>query len=133
VARRQKSPIKTTVELAKTITAAVGDPRRGGPGRIHPATRTFMALRMAVNGELEALDRLLESLPGLLTPGGRAAMISFHSLEDRRVKQAMARFRREGIVELLTPRPVVAGEAERSRNPRSRSAKLRVMKRIGYF
>ena len=96
-------------------------------GRLHPATRTFQALRIAVNDELGALDRLLQQAPDWLVPGGLLAIISFHSLEDRRVKQAFASDPR---LERLTRRPVVATEAEQEANPRSRSAKLRVARRL---
>ena len=96
--------------------------------RIDPATRTFMALRIAVNAELKALDRLLADLPHLIRPGGKAAVISFHSLEDRRVKHAFAALRREGRTDVLTPKPIVADYRERRKNPRSRSAKLRAVR-----
>jgi 16S rRNA (cytosine1402-N4)-methyltransferase len=110
--------------------------RPGGPGgsggrgkRIDPATRTFMALRIAVNDELGALDGLLTGLPGLLKPGGRAAIISFHSLEDRRVKRAFAGLGRDAGFTVLTRKPVTAGDDEAQENPRSRSAKLRGIQR----
>lgn len=121
----------STVALAEVIARAMPGPR----GRIHPATRSFQGLRIAVNRELDELDALLDALPGLLKPGGRAAVISFHSLEDRRVK---LRFR-EGasatelgppVYRLLTKRPVVASPEEIARNPRSRSAKLRAVERL---
>ena len=103
-------------------------PRRG---RIHPATKTFQALRIAVNGELDALDTVLPAAAGLLEPGGRLAVISFHSLEDRRVKQ----FFRAGGAEAapltaLTRRPLTPSEREVAANPRARSAKLRVAERL---
>ena len=101
-------------------------PRGRGRG-IDPATRTFQALRIAVNDELGALDRLLTALPSCVKPGGRAAIISFHSLEDRRVKQA---FRDKQVWEALTPKPVQAGREEVRQNPRARSAKLRVASRL---
>lgn len=98
-------------------------------GRLHPATRTFQALRIYVNSELEDLERWLEQLPGLLAPGGKAAVIAFHSLEDRRVKQAFrgadrARFR------VLTPHPLRPAAEEIERNPRARSARLRGLERM---
>jgi 16S rRNA (cytosine1402-N4)-methyltransferase len=93
---------------------------------IDPATRVFQALRIAVNDELGALDRLLAALPGCVRPGGRAAVISFHSLEDRRVKQT---FRERQTWEVLTAKPVQAGEEELRDNPRARSAKLRAARR----
>lgn len=99
---------------------------RAGYDRIDPATRTFQALRIAVNRELESLEKVLRDLPDVLAPGGRAAIISFHSLEDRIVKWA---FRNDDRWEILTKKPVTAGEAELQQNPRSRSAKLRVAAR----
>jgi 16S rRNA (cytosine1402-N4)-methyltransferase len=138
VEARQRAPIKTTAELARIVRAAHAPAGRGkGKGkskgrptrwRIDPATRTFMALRIAVNHELEALDSLLTQLPGLVGPGGRAVVISFHSLEDRRVKQAFLRMQQDGLAERLTRKPAVAGAEEAARNPRSRSAKLRAVR-----
>ena len=93
-----------------------------GRARIHPATRVFQALRIAVNDELGALERLLEQLPACLKPGGRAVIISFHSLEDRLVKRA---FRNRHAYEELTRKPLTAGDDETANNPRARSAKLR--------
>ena len=92
---------------------------------IHPATRTFQAIRIFVNRELDDLKALLESLPKVLKPGGRVAIISFHSLEDRIVKDAIRDGAKAGIYEVLTKKPVTATEIEIDRNPRSRSAKLR--------
>lgn len=134
---RSKTPIQSTAELAKLVREAFGvkdrapGPWRPGRIRIDPATRTFMALRIAVNAELDALERLLDSLPKLLKPGAVAAIISFHSLEDRLVKHAFADLAKAGLARRLTPKPVIAGEAERDRNPRSRSAKLRAVEWIG--
>lgn len=125
VAEREKSPILTTMDLARLVRAAYG---RAGRSRIDPATRTFMALRIAVNDELGSLKRLLESLPRLLNPGGRAALISFHSLEDRLVKQCFVAMERDGQGERLTRKPITATDAERYANPRSRSAKLRALR-----
>lgn len=116
VGSRRTGLPQTTEELADLVRRCV--PRSG---KIDPATRTFQALRIAVNDELGALDRLLEQLPSCLKPGGRTAIISFHSLEDRRVKQA---FRSEPWT-ALTRKPVTAGDEEIRINPRSRSAKLR--------
>ena len=130
VERRSQNPILTTADLAGIVRAAYGAPRgRRSPGRrrIDPATRTFMALRIGVNHELESLEALLRSLPRLVRPCGRAAVISFHSLEDRLVKQTFAAFRRDGIGWPVTRKPVTADPAEREVNPRSRSAKLRVV------
>jgi 16S rRNA (cytosine1402-N4)-methyltransferase len=122
VERRASKPFATTADLADVVRSCV--PRSGG---IDPATRVFQALRIAINDELGALDRLLAALPKLMKPGGRAGVISFHSLEDRRVKHA---FRVPGVWESLTRKPVEAGDAELAANPRSRSAKLRVARRI---
>jgi len=115
-------PITTTAELARVVSAAA--PSMKGD-KIHPATRTFQALRIRVNDELGEIRTLLESAPSLLKPGGRLVMISFHSLEDRLVKDALREGARQKIYEVLTKKPTVAGEQEAMRNPRSRSAKLR--------
>jgi 16S rRNA (cytosine1402-N4)-methyltransferase len=123
VERRQTKRFETTTDLADVVRRAV--PRSGG---IDPATRTFQALRIAVNDELGALDRLLAALPGVVKPGGRVGVISFHSLEDRRVKVA---FKRAEVWRPATKKPVEAGDAEVAANPRARSAKLRVAERIG--
>jgi len=120
VAHRQREPIRTTGQLAQIIRSCV--PRQPRE-RIDPATRTFQALRIAVNQELASLQTALHRLPDCLTPGGRLAVISFHSLEDRLVKQA---FSRDERLHVLTRRPVRPTEMEISQNPRSRSAKLRV-------
>lgn len=128
VERRSESPIETTGELADLCRRAYGP--AGRSSKIHPATRTFQALRIAVNGELEALDALLAALPGLLKPGGRAGIISFHSLEDRPVKQAFLKMQQDGLAERLTRKPITAGPPEIAANPRSRSAKLRGIKRV---
>jgi 16S rRNA (cytosine1402-N4)-methyltransferase len=117
VERRAEKPFATTAELAEVVRRSV--PRSGG---IDPATRVFQALRIAVNDELGALDRLLAALPRVVKPGGRAGVISFHSLEDRRVKHAF----RTDVWQAVTKKPVEAGDAEVARNPRARSAKLRV-------
>lgn len=124
---RAQEPISTTLQLAKICRSAYGHQPRGR--RLDPATRTFQALRIAVNGELDALERLLGQLPGLLADGGRAGIISFHSLEDRPVKQAFVRAQQDGWAERVTRKPVTADEAEQRDNPRSRSAKLRVIRR----
>jgi 16S rRNA (cytosine1402-N4)-methyltransferase len=128
VAARRRSPLETTEQLAELVRRCVPRPRPGGRKRppIDPATRVFQALRIAVNDELGALDRLLAALPGCVRPGGRAAVLSFHSLEDRRVKQA---FRDRAVWEALTRKPVQAGEEEVRHNPRARSAKLRAARR----
>jgi len=141
VRRREKRPLRTTTELAELVAAAA--PRRG-PTRIHPATKTFQALRIAVNGELEGLDAFVDTAVMSLRRGGRLAVISFHSLEDRIVKHAMRALAhrcicpprmpicgcgRENIVRLVTSKPVVPSPSERAQNPRSRSAKMRVVER----
>jgi 16S rRNA (cytosine1402-N4)-methyltransferase len=121
-------PISTTAQLAEIVSAAA--PSMKGD-KIHPATRTFQALRIRVNNELGEIRSLLESAPSLLKPGGRLVLISFHSLEDRQVKDAFRDGGRDGIYEVLTRKPVVATEQEQMRNPRSRSAKLRAAERLG--
>jgi 16S rRNA (cytosine1402-N4)-methyltransferase len=98
--------------------------------KIHPATRTFQALRIFVNRELDDLRDLLHAAPQLLKPGGRLVIISFHSLEDRIVKDALREGGKQGLYRVLTKKPVTAGEQEVDRNPRSRSAKLRAAERI---
>jgi len=139
----KRSRPETTVQAAEAVKQAV--PRRAWPKRIHVATKTFQALRMAVNRELEALDLLLQSLPGLLKVGGVAAIVSFHSLEDRKVKKA---FRdlcgrcvcpkelpvcvcgARGNFSFLTRKAIAAGPAEVRRNPRARSARLRAVEKL---
>jgi 16S rRNA (cytosine1402-N4)-methyltransferase len=123
VERRKETPFATTADLAEVVRRAV--PRSGG---IDPATRTFQALRIAVNDELGALDRLLAALPKVVKPGGRVGIISFHSLEDRRVKRT---FRDAAVWRPVTKKPVEASDLELAANPRARSAKLRVAERIG--
>ena len=121
-------PITTTAELAKVVSAAA--PSMKGD-KIHPATRTIQALRIRVNDELGEIQTLLKSARSLLKPGGRLVLISFHSLEDRLVKDAFREAKDAGVFELLTKKPVVATEAETRRNPRSRSAKMRVAEKVG--
>jgi 16S rRNA (cytosine1402-N4)-methyltransferase len=120
-------PIRTTAQLAEVISAAA---RPMKPERIHPATRTFQALRIFVNRELDDLQALLEAAPRILRPGGRVVVISFHSLEDRIVKDAFRDGSHKGYFSLLTKKPVTATEEESDRNPRARSAKLRAAERI---
>jgi 16S rRNA (cytosine1402-N4)-methyltransferase len=129
VAARSLGRIKTSGQLAEIIAQAVptGRPSRGK--RIHPATRTFQALRIAVNDELGALTEILETLRTHLAPGGRVAIISFHSIEDRLVKQTFAAWKREGLGAPVTKKPVVPSTEELGENPRARSAKLRVFER----
>ena len=122
---RRISPITTTDRLAALVREAV-PVKFGPPQRIDPATRTFMALRMAVNQEVENLTGLLEQAPRFLTPGGRLAIVSFHSVEDRLVKQAFRSAEQTGLLTVLTPKPISPSSDEIAANPRSRSAKLRV-------
>ena len=124
VKRREESPIQTTAELAEIVRRAV--PKTRDSLRIDPATRTFQALRIAANEELKSLEIALRRIPDCLVPGGRLAIISFHSLEDRRVKEA---FRDDDRYEVITRRPIQASEEEIEQNPRARSAKLRVAAR----
>ena len=126
---RREARITTTGQLVDIICRATGTKPRAHPGKIHPATRTFQALRVAVNDELGALRGLLEQAPGLLNPGGRVGIIAFHSLEDAVVKKDFRRRKEEGVYELVNKRPIVAGEEERRANPRSRSAKFRAARR----
>lgn len=131
VESRRREPIERTLHLADLVKRAI--PRKAWPREIHPATRVFQALRIAVNGELESLASFLDGFAQHLAGGGRAAVISFHSLEDRMVKTA---FRErsaggEGPLSVLTRRPVVPGAEEIRTNPRARSAKLRAARRNG--
>ena len=121
-------PILTTAELARVISAVA--PSMKGD-KIHPATRTFQAIRIRVNDELGEIRSLLKSAGSLLKPGGRLVLISFHSLEDRLVKDAFKAAKEAGEFEILTKKPVIAGEQEALRNPRSRSAKMRAAQKVG--
>jgi 16S rRNA (cytosine1402-N4)-methyltransferase len=125
VERRRSGAIESAADLAEVVRRAI--PRRQHEARLDPATRTFQALRIAVNEELASLEAALQRLPDCLRPGGRLAIISFHSLEDRRVKDA---FRGDPRLKSLTRKPIRPTEAELAANPRSRSAKLRVAERI---
>ncbi len=143
VRARERAPLRRTLELAEVISSAV--PAAARRGRIHPATRTFQALRIAVNDEAGQLERGLDAAVVLLPPGGRVAVLSFHSLEDRVVKE---RFRalsrgcicpprfpvcacgRRPLLKVLTARPIGPSARERSENPRSRSARLRIAERV---
>jgi len=122
-------PIRTTAQLAEIVSAAAR-PMNQAERRIHPATRTFQALRIFVNRELDDLRELMNAAPRVLKPGGRLVIISFHSLEDRIVKDVMREGAKQGLYELLVKKPVTAAEEEIDRNPRSRSAKMRAAKRI---
>jgi 16S rRNA (cytosine1402-N4)-methyltransferase len=127
VAGRQEAAIDTTGRLASIVRRAI--PRRG-PMRIDPATRTFQALRIWVNQELDGLDRFVETAARRLRAGARLVVITFHSLEDRIVKHTLrALHQRDGIVQVLTKKPIVPSDEEIARNPRSRSAKLRAAER----
>jgi 16S rRNA (cytosine1402-N4)-methyltransferase len=143
VRERDKQPIVTTQRLATIVERTAGPAARRF--RIHPATRTFQALRIAVNREIEGIPALVSGAASLLRRGGRLAVISFHSLEDRAVKSAMRELAhrcicppglpvcgcgRENIVRVVTARPVVPGSAEIAANPRARSAKLRAVERL---
>ncbi|MGH9377504.1 MAG: 16S rRNA (cytosine(1402)-N(4))-methyltransferase RsmH [Terriglobia bacterium] len=121
-------PIQSTAELAKAVRCAI--PSRAGLHHLHPATRTFMALRLAVNRELENLDEFLTKALAALAPGGRLVILSFHSLEDRRVKQAFVEWRKEGRANILTRKVVRPEEEETRANPRARSAKLRAAEKV---
>ncbi len=127
---RHTRRIRTTKTLACAVESALGSGRVSGRGKIHPATRVFQALRIAVNHELENLERFLGQTARYLRPGGKLAVISFHSLEDGMVKRFLREGRAAGIFREITKRPVIADAAERKRNPRSRSAKLRVAERM---
>jgi len=125
---RAVAPILRTGELATVVRRAVG----GGWQRVDPATRTFQALRIFINGELDGLEAFLEEAAGCLAPGGRMAVIAFHSLEDRIVKHTWRRMAQAdaATVRVVTKRPVVPGDDESGRNPRARSARLRVVERV---
>jgi 16S rRNA (cytosine1402-N4)-methyltransferase len=126
-------PIQTTKQLVDVVSAAarpMNKAREQYDRRIHPATRTFQALRIFVNRELDDLKALLEAAPRVLKPGGRLVVISFHSLEDRIVKDATREGAKQGVYRLLIKKPVTASEEEIDRNPRSRSAKMRAAERL---
>ena len=125
-------PIRTTAQLADVVSAAARPMKLGPKGydRIHPATRSFQALRIFVNHELDELRGLLNAAPRALKPGGRVVIISFHSLEDRIVKDAFRDGVKQAHYRLLTKKPVTPGDEEIDRNPRSRSAKLRAAERV---
>jgi len=144
VAARQREAIETSDRLAHIVAAAV-PARDAHRGRIHPATRVFMALRIAVNNELDVLERFMEDAPGLLRPAGRLCVLTFHSLEDRIVKQALRRHARpctcpptlprcacgrQPVLRELTRRALRPGASELEGNPMARSAKLRVAERL---
>jgi 16S rRNA (cytosine1402-N4)-methyltransferase len=126
---RRETPVETTGRLAAIVRRAI--PHRGGYMRIDPATKTFQALRIWVNRELDGLDRFVEAAARRLRAGARLVVISFHSLEDRIVKHTLrALHQRDGLVQVLTRKPIVPGNEEIARNPRARSAKLRAAERM---
>ena len=125
---RHRQPITTTEELARIISAAV--PPAARRGRLHPATRTFQALRIAVNDELGALKEFLGQLSGVLKAGGRAVILTYHSLEDRLVKRAFLDGQRDGVWTVLTKKPMTPADDEVARNSRARSAKLRAVAKL---
>ncbi len=125
VGRRRRASLKTTTDLARAVRSVV-PPR----AQADALARTFQALRIAVNRELESLECFLASVPRWLARGGRLVVVSFHSLEDRLVKRAFARGQRQGILRVLTPKPLTPTEDEVARNPRSRSARLRAAEKL---
>jgi 16S rRNA (cytosine1402-N4)-methyltransferase len=130
VEARQRQKITSTAQLAEIVRRALYRPGKRVSQRIDPATRTFQALRIAVNHELENLELLLAAAPHLIKKGGFLAMISFHSLEDRLVKTNFRQNKSDGIYEILTKKPIEAGAEEKAANPRSRSAKLRIAQHL---
>ena len=125
VESRKENPIETTTQLAALVEYAL--PRQAKKGKINPATKTFQALRIAVNDELVVLEKFIKEAFNLLGPGGKLAIISFHSIEDRVVKHSFREFKEAGIGVLTPKKPLVPSEEEQKDNPRSRSAKLRVI------
>ena len=121
---KETMPVETTKKLADIITNAV--PNQGKKYRIHPATRTFMALRIYANKELENVEQAITALPHVVAPGGRVAIISFHSLEDRIVKHRFREMAKEGKLTVITKKPLIPSDEEIKNNPRARSAKLRI-------
>ncbi len=128
VRERQKHPISTTTQLSNLVLRAVSCGR--GYQRIHPATRTFQAMRIAVNSELELLESTISKAVDFLNKGARICIISFHSLEDRIVKLSFRELASKGIIKLITPKPLVPSSIEMRNNPSSRSAKFRVAERL---
>jgi len=127
---RKEQRIMTTGRLVEIVCAALHVNPHSRKSKIHPATRTFQALRMAVNDEAGALAALLDTAPDVLKPGGRFGVICFHSVEDKPVKLDFRRRKNERAYDIVTKKPITAGEQERMTNPRSRSAKLRVAIRV---
>jgi 16S rRNA (cytosine1402-N4)-methyltransferase len=130
VRERESRSITTTGQLAAIVCRALGQPERRRKSKIHPATRTFQALRIAVNNELENLGKMLASASSLLAKKGRIAVISFHSLEDRLVKNNFKANEKEGIYKIITKKPIVPSREEIAENARARSAKLRIAEKI---
>ncbi|MHC4478809.1 MAG: 16S rRNA (cytosine(1402)-N(4))-methyltransferase RsmH [Planctomycetota bacterium] len=130
VRERQKRAITTTGQLAKIVCKARQSGRHRQRARIHPATRTFQALRIVVNDELGNIERLLASAPAVLKKSGRIAIISFHSLEDRIVKNNFKENEKSGIYKIVTKKPLTPSALEINENPRARSAKLRIAQRL---
>jgi len=128
VQARRQNPFRTTQQLVKVLQQAQGP--GGRRGRLHPATRVFQALRIAVNRELEQLAAFLDQAPAWLEPGGRLVVISYHSLEDRQVKHRLAAWDRAGVMSRLTRKPLTPTPEEVRLNPRARSAKLRIAEKI---
>ena len=129
-AYRRDLPITTTGQLAALVCRALNQPARARKSRIHPATRTFQALRIAVNDELANIEKLLVAAPAILKKDGQIAVISFHSLEDRIVKNDFKQKRLQGLYEVITKKPLTASDRETAANPRARSAKLRIARRL---
>lgn len=127
---RREGRITTTLQLSNIVAGALGVNPTSRKNKIHPATRTFLALRIAVNREIHCLETLLELSPSLLKPGGRFGVIAFHSVEDKPVKLNFRQLKNERKYHILTKKPIVASDEERVSNPRSRSAKLRVAIRL---
>jgi 16S rRNA (cytosine1402-N4)-methyltransferase len=130
VMERQRHPISSTLELSRIVVSAIPPRYRRYHYRIHPATRTFQAVRIAVNRELEALESAITKSIGLLKQGGRLCIISFHSLEDRVVKHTFRKYQAEGTIKIITTKPLTPGSPEIQDNPRSRSAKFRVAEKV---
>ncbi|MBS3919930.1 MAG: 16S rRNA (cytosine(1402)-N(4))-methyltransferase RsmH [Deltaproteobacteria bacterium] len=128
VSEREREPIQTTRALSKIVYGAI--PKKFQSRKIDPATRTFQALRIRVNEELENLKEMLESGWKVLRKEGRMCILSFHSLEDRMVKEAFRKLEREGVMHILTKKPLTPSEEEQKKNPRARSAKLRCAEKI---
>jgi 16S rRNA (cytosine1402-N4)-methyltransferase len=127
---RHQGRIATTTQLARLIARTLHVDPEHRPGRIHPATRTFLALRIAVNRELENLEQLLARATHLLNVGGRIGIISFHSGEDRLIKRSFQQAKMQGYYEILTAKPITPSEEQMRQNPRCRSAKLRAARRL---